>query len=87
MSLGTGSILLRGGPFVNIRDNVEAGFRAIEERIQSSSIPLSPEIGRTIRAASEVWLAGNCDLATSLLLDALIRMYDDRRNRQQLPSK
>jgi hypothetical protein len=64
---------------VNIRDNVEAGFRAIEERIQSSSIPLSPEIERHIRAAFEVWLAGNCDLATSLLLDVLIRMYDDRR--------
>jgi hypothetical protein len=54
---------------MNIRENVEAGFRAIEERIQSSSIPLSAEIESAIRAASEVWLAGNCDLATSLLLE------------------
>jgi hypothetical protein len=68
---------------MNIRENVRAGFRAIEDRIQSSSIPLSPEIESAIRAASEVWLAGNCDLATSLLLDVLIRMYDDRRYRQQ----
>jgi hypothetical protein len=72
---------------MNIRENVEAGFRAIEKRIQSSSVPLSADIESAIRAASEVWLAGNCDLATSLLVDALIRMYDDRRNRQQLPSK
>ena len=42
---------------MNIRDNVEAGFRAIEERIQSSSIPLSPDIESAIRAASEAWLA------------------------------
>jgi hypothetical protein len=72
---------------MNIRENVEAGFRAMEERIQSSSIPLRADIESAIRAASEVWLAGNCDLATSLLLDALIRMYDDRRSGQQLPSK
>jgi hypothetical protein len=71
---------------VNIRENVVGGFRGIEERIQSSSIPLSPDIERHIRAASEVWVAGNCDLAMSLLLDVLIRMYDDRRN-LQLPSK
>jgi hypothetical protein len=72
---------------MNIRENVEAGFRGIEERIQSSSIPLGAEIESAIRAASEAWLAGNCDLATSLLLDALIRMYDDRSSRYQLPSK
>jgi len=63
---------------LRIRNNVAEGFRGLLSLIQSSADQSSPEIDRKIAVASEVWAAGDCDLATSLLLDALIKLYQTK---------
>ena len=61
---------------LRIRNNVAGGFRSLLRLIQRPAEQSYPEIDRKITVASEVWAAGHCDLATSLLLDALIKLYE-----------
>lgn len=63
---------------LRIRDNVEAGFRGILSLIQLSARQSRPEVEGKITVASEVWQADQGDLATSLLLDALIKLYEEK---------
>ena len=63
---------------VRIRNNVEAGFRGILSLIELSARQSRPEVEGKITVASEAWQAGQGDLATSLLLDALIKVYEEK---------
>jgi hypothetical protein len=63
---------------LRIRNNVALGFRGILSLTQGAAEQSYPEIDRKITVASEVWSAGHGDLATSLLLDALIRLYEKK---------
>jgi len=58
-----------------IRNNVDDGFRAILDQIAASRLPPRKDVEGKIQVAFEVWQVGQCDLAISLLLDALIRHY------------
>lgn len=60
---------------LRIRNNVAEGFRGLLNFMQGHAEQSYPEIDRTITVASEVWTVGEGDLATALLLDALIRLY------------
>jgi hypothetical protein len=61
-----------------IRNNVALGFRCLLSLTQGAAEQSYPEINRKMTVASEVWSAGHGDLATSLLLDALIRRYEKK---------
>ena len=61
---------------LRIRNNVAGGFRGLLRLIQGSAEQSYPEIDRKITVASEVWAAGHGDLAISLLLDALGKLYE-----------
>jgi hypothetical protein len=63
---------------LRIQNNITGGFRGLLSLIQGSVERSYPEIDRKITVASEVWTAGHGDLATSLLLDALIKLYEER---------
>jgi hypothetical protein len=67
---------------LRIRNNVAEGFRGLLNFIQGHAEQSYSEIDRTITVASEVWTAGEGDLATSLLLDALIRLYQKKLSPQ-----
>jgi hypothetical protein len=61
-----------------LRENVHGGFRGLLALIQRSGKQLSPDIEGKITVAYETWRAGHADLATSLLLDAFIKMYQEK---------
>jgi hypothetical protein len=63
---------------LRIRNNVAVGFRGLISLIQGSAEQSETEIGDKITLASEVWAAGHGDVATSLLLDALIKLYEEK---------
>ena len=60
-----------------LRENVHAGYRGLLGLIQRSRDQLRPDIEGKITVAFETWRAGHADLATSLLLDAFIKMYEE----------
>jgi hypothetical protein len=61
-----------------LRENVHAGFRSLLELIEGSVEQSRLDIEGKITVASETWHAGHTDLAISLLLDALIKMYVEK---------
>ena len=61
-----------------LRENVRAGFRGLLGLIQRSGKQSRPDIEGKITVASETWRAGHADLAISLLLDALIKIYEEK---------
>lgn len=63
---------------IRLRENVQAGFRGLFGIIQRSGDQLRPDIEGKITVASETWRAGHADLAISLLLDAFIKMYEEK---------
>lgn len=60
-----------------LRENIRAGFRSLLGLIQRSSGQSRPDVEGKITVASETWQAGHADLATSLLLDAFIKLYEE----------
>lgn len=65
-----------------IRENVAVGFLAMLDRIDRHPGMLREDTRHAVNAAYETWRAGQCDLAISVLIDILIRLFDDRINRQ-----
>ena len=61
-----------------LRENVHAGFRSLLGLIEDSVEQSRPDIEGKITVASETWHAGHTDLAISLLLDAFIKMYEEK---------
>ena len=61
-----------------LRENIRAGFRGLLGLIQLSSEQSCPDIEGKIIIASKTWQAGHADLATSLLLDAFIKLYEEK---------
>ena len=63
-----------------IQKNVRDGFRSLVERMQSA-VPPRPDVEEKIHAAFATWKKGEKALTTSLLLDALIKLYEERIRR------
>jgi hypothetical protein len=61
-----------------LRENVRGGFRGLLGIIQRTGEQSRPDIEGKITVASETWSAGHTDLAISLLLDAFIKMYEEK---------
>ena len=61
-----------------LRENVHAGFRSLLGLIQRSGEQSRPDMEGEIAVAYETWHAGHTDLAISLLLDAFIKMYEEK---------
>ena len=61
-----------------IRNNVACGFRGVLDRIAASPLPPRPKMEGKIQIAFEVWQTGECNLAISLLLDAMIVSRENR---------
>jgi hypothetical protein len=61
---------------LRIRDNVRGGFRGLVSFIQACGERSRPDIEGKITVASDAWEEGHGDLATSLLLDALIKLSE-----------
>ena len=60
-----------------IQENARDGFRSLVERMQSAGTP-RPEVEEKIYVAFETWKKGKKDITTSLLLDVLIKLYEER---------
>jgi hypothetical protein len=60
-----------------IQKNVRDGFGSLVERMQSA-VPPRPDVEEKIHAAFATWKKGEKALTTSLLLDALIKLYEER---------
>ena len=61
-----------------LRQNISGQFPGLLALIQRSGEQSRPDIEGKITVASETWRAGHADLATSLLLDAFIKMYEEK---------
>jgi hypothetical protein len=61
-----------------IRNNVATGFRAILDQIAASPVPPRKDVEGKIQVAFEAWQVGQCNLAISLLLDAIIKQREGR---------
>ena len=63
-----------------IQKNVREQFRSLVERMQSAGPP-RPEVEEKIHVAFATWKKGENAITTSLLLDALIKLYEERIRR------
>ncbi len=61
-----------------IRNNVATGFRAILANAAASPLTARPDVEGKIGVAFEAWQVGQCNLAISLLLDAMIKLREGR---------
>jgi hypothetical protein len=62
---------------IDIRGNVEIGFRALWDRISRQNQGRWDQVRQKVEVAHETWLAGEHDLTTSLLLDVAIVLSND----------
>jgi hypothetical protein len=63
-----------------VRQNVADQFRSLIDRFGGPSMPRDPEMEAHVQVAFEAWQAGQNDSSTSLLLDVLVRLINERSN-------